>query len=117
MKIAVPTRDGVVDEHFGHCDHYTVYTVENNEIQTGERLDSPQGCGCKSNIASVLKEMGVQTMLAGNIGQGAVNVLTESGIQVVRGCNGNVEDVAKAFLSGNLQDKPIICDHHNCGNH
>lgn len=114
MKIAVPTRDGIVDEHFGHCDHYTIYEVTNGKLGNGERLESPQGCGCKSNIAGVLAEMGVVTMLAGNIGQGAVNVLSQSGIQVVRGCNGSVQEVAEAFLAGNIQDQPIICDHHDC---
>jgi len=117
MKIAVPTRDGIVDEHFGHCDHYTVFEVDGNVLGQESRLDSPQGCGCKSNIAGVLAEMGVTTMLAGNIGQGAVNVLTEKGIQVVRGCKGPVHEVAKAFLAGDLQDQPILCDHHNCDNH
>ena len=28
MKIAVPTRDERVDDHFGHCDHYTIFTIE-----------------------------------------------------------------------------------------
>ncbi|WP_027189291.1 NifB/NifX family molybdenum-iron cluster-binding protein [Paucidesulfovibrio longus] len=114
MKIAVPTRDGIVDEHFGHCDHYTIYEVVDGKLGAGARLESPQGCGCKSNIASVLKEMGVHTMLAGNIGQGAVNVLSQSGINVVRGCNGKVEEVAEAFLAGKIKDQPIICDHHEC---
>lgn len=51
-------------------------------------------CGCKSNIASILAEMGVSMMLAGNMGDGAVNVLNHSGIDVVRGYQGNVKDVA-----------------------
>ena len=25
IKIAIPTRDEQVDDHFGHCDHYTLY--------------------------------------------------------------------------------------------
>jgi hypothetical protein len=28
-----------------------------------------------------------------------------------------VHEVAKAFLAGDLQDQPILCDHHNCDNH
>ena len=38
MKIAVPTRDGVVDNHFGHCDHYTIFTVEEGVIKTRETI-------------------------------------------------------------------------------
>ena len=76
-KIAIPTRDNVVDDHFGHCDHYTIISVDDNKNVIGsERLDSPQGCGCKSNIASVMQEMGITIMLAGNMGMGAFNKLT-----------------------------------------
>lgn len=72
-KIAIPTRENVVDDHFGHCDHYTVSTIDGDKnVISSERLDSPQGCGCKSNIASVMKEMGITIMLAGNMGMRAM---------------------------------------------
>ena len=59
--IAIPTRDGMVDDHFGHCAYYTVVTLsEQNQVIKQERLDSPEGCGCKSNIASVMQEMGTR---------------------------------------------------------
>ena len=96
-KIAIPTRDNVVDDHFGHCDHCTVFTIDDQMIIiSSEHLDSPQGCGCKSNIASVMQEMGITIMLAGNMGMGAFNKLTMHGISVVRGCHGNIEEVLKA---------------------
>ena len=85
MKIAVPTAGNVVDDHFGHCQFYTIFTIDNNSVINKEILPSPQGCGCKSNIASVLSEMGVKYMLAGNMGQGALNVLNSNGIEVLRG--------------------------------
>ena len=54
MKIAVPTRENVVDDHFGHCAYYTLFTVDDDKnITKIEPHPSPQGCGCKSNIASV----------------------------------------------------------------
>lgn len=70
-KIAIPTREGMIDDHFGHCAYYTVFTLdEQNQVIYQERLDSPEGCGCKSNIASVMQEMGITLMLAGNMGMG-----------------------------------------------
>jgi predicted Fe-Mo cluster-binding NifX family protein len=38
-------------------------------------MKSPEGCGCKSNIAPMLAQMGVNLMLAGNMGMGALGVL------------------------------------------
>ncbi len=46
-KLAIPTREGMVDDHFGHCAYYTVVTLnEQNQVVNQERLDSPEGCGC-----------------------------------------------------------------------
>ena len=117
MKIAVPTRDGRVDDHFGHCDHYTIFTIEGKEVTATETLPSPQGCGCKSNIASTLAEMGVEVMLAGNMGEGAKNKLSAAGIRVIRGCSGAIDTLIKTYLTGFVFDSGITCDHHNCGNH
>ncbi|GAB7022908.1 NifB/NifX family molybdenum-iron cluster-binding protein [Salidesulfovibrio brasiliensis] len=117
MKIAVPTRDNMVDEHFGHCQHFTILTVEDAKVVGDETLPAPEGCGCKSNVASVLADMGVKVLLAGNMGMGAVQVLGQNGIEVVRGCSGPVKDVADQYLAGNVKDQQIACNHHDCGNH
>jgi len=114
MKVAVPTRGNIVDSHFGHCEFYTIFTSdENRQIVNSELLPSPQGCGCKSNIASVLKEKGVSVMLAGNMGDGALNVLSSHGIAVYRGCSGDVRQVAEAFMKDQINDSGEGCHHHD----
>jgi len=113
MKLAIPTRGNVVDDHFGHCEAYTVFGIdENKKIISTEMLPSPQGCGCKSNIASVLKEKGVTVMLAGNMGNGALNVLQSHGIEVYRGCSGDVRQLTEAFLQDNINDSGEGCKSH-----
>jgi predicted Fe-Mo cluster-binding NifX family protein len=113
IKVAVPTRGNVVDDHFGHCEAYTVFTTdENKKIISSEMLPSPQGCGCKSNIASVLQQKGVSVMLAGNMGGGALNVLNNHGINVYRGCSGDVRQLTEAFLLGIVADSGEGCHHH-----
>lgn len=114
MKIAVPTRGNNVDDHFGHCEFYTIFTIGNdNAIEKSEILPSPQGCGCKSNIAGVLQQTGVKIMLAGNMGNGALNVLNNHGIEVYRGATGDVRKLVEAFLSGSIKDSGEGCHHHN----
>jgi len=115
MKIALPSRENRIDDHFGHCEYYTIFTVnDNKEIINQETLASPSGCGCKSNIASTLAEMDVKLMLAGNMGEGAVNVLHNSGIEVLRGCKGDVKDVVLKWLDGSLVDSGDSCHEHEC---
>jgi predicted Fe-Mo cluster-binding NifX family protein len=117
MKIAVPTRDGVIDDHFGHCAYYTIFEIENNEIVNSSRLESPQGCGCKSGIAADMEAMGISVMLAGNMGEGAKNKLESHNIKVIRGCRGNIEMVVRAYLIGLIKDSGEGCSHHECGSH
>jgi predicted Fe-Mo cluster-binding NifX family protein len=114
MKIAIPTQNSKVDDHFGHCEYFTVFTTdEKNQIISQEIVPSLQGCGCKSNIASILAEKGVSLMLAGGIGQGAVNVLANAGIEVIRGCSGDVAQLAREFSKGNVEDSGENCGHHD----
>ena len=122
MKVAIPTRNNVVDDHFGHCEYYTIFTIsEDKLIVCTEIQASPEGCGCKSNIASVLEEKGVELMLAGNMGEGAKNKLEAHGIAVVRGCSGDIETVVKNYLAGFILDSGKGCAGHDgahqCGNH
>ena len=119
MKIAVPTRGEVVDSHFGHCEFYTIFTInENNKIVSAKTLPSPQGCGCKSNIAQVLEYLDVTIMIAGNMGNGALVTLKKHNIEVFRGCKGEIIDVVNNFLSGKIKDSGEICSHtddsHSC---
>jgi len=116
MKIALPSNQNRVDEHFGHCEYFTVFTVnDNKQIVAEDKVNSAAGCGCKSNIVNTLSDMGVDLMLAGNMGQGAVNVLESFGIKVLRGCTGDVKAVAEDFLAGNLSDSGIGCTEHEHG--
>ena len=113
MKIALPSNQNQVDEHFGHCEYFTVFTIDDkNKILSQETIMPPAGCGCKSDIASILAQMGVTHMLAGNMGQGAVNILSSNGIDVLRGCSGDVKDVTESWLAGNLKDSGIACVQH-----
>lgn len=114
MKIAVPVKaDGQVDNHFGHCEAYKVFAVsDESEISEIEEIKSEQGCGCKSNIAGVLAAKGISVLLAGGIGNGAINVLKNAGINVVRGCEGSAAENVRQYVAGTIIDSGEVCHHH-----
>ncbi|NQU25673.1 MAG: dinitrogenase iron-molybdenum cofactor biosynthesis protein [Candidatus Nealsonbacteria bacterium] len=113
MKIALPSNGTEVDEHFGHCQCFTIFSVDDeNKIVSEETLTPPSGCGCKSSIVPQLASMGVSVMLAGNMGGGAVNILGSNGIKVIRGCAGDVREVAQAWLAGKINDSGVGCQSH-----
>ncbi len=114
MKIAVPvTHDNQVDEHFGHCAYYSVFTIdEQKKIKEIKMIEATSGCGCKSNIASELSALGVTIMLAGGIGAGAIDVLNRNGISVIRGCTGQPETLVRQYLDNQIKDSGISCSEH-----
>jgi len=113
IKIAIPTAGNLVDSHFGHCEMYTVISADDNHSITGiEILPSALGCGCKSNIAGVFQKLGVKVMLAGGIGESAIQILNRHGIEVIRGCSGDVNTLAEIYLKGGLIDSGESCAQH-----
>ena len=118
MRVAVPTREGKVDDHFGHCESYTIYTIgDDKNIADTESFVAPVGCGCKSGVAEILAKKGVDNMLAGNMGEGAFQTLQYYGIKVIRGCNGNTKDVLTEWLKNNITDSGATChSHDSCNN-
>jgi predicted DNA-binding protein (UPF0251 family)/predicted Fe-Mo cluster-binding NifX family protein len=117
MKIAVPSRDGLVDEHFGHCKEFLVFRVEGTTLVPEATIASPESCGCKSGVAGDLAAAGVTHMVAGNMGEGAVRVLSSHGMTVVRGASGDARAAAQAFASGALADSGAGCPGHGAPGH
>jgi predicted Fe-Mo cluster-binding NifX family protein len=120
MKIAAPVRGTEIDSHFGHCEAFSVFTLDGRRaIVAEERLASAEGCGCKSGIGATLAKMGVTHLVAGNMGDGAVRVLASHGIAVTRGASGNARAAVERYATGALADSGTGCaEHphgHDCG--
>ncbi|MDD2798520.1 MAG: NifB/NifX family molybdenum-iron cluster-binding protein [Bacteroidales bacterium] len=117
MKIIVPTKENnQVDAHFGHCSFYKIFEISStNQIIFEERMDSPQGCGCKSNVSELFQAMGIELMLAGGIGDGAINKLNDHGVSVIRNCDGDVNDLVLQYLLGKVKDSGSNCSSHEHG--
>jgi predicted DNA-binding protein (UPF0251 family)/predicted Fe-Mo cluster-binding NifX family protein len=109
MKIAVPSRGGLVDEHFGHCKEFSVFRVEGETLVPEATIASPESCGCKSGLAGDLAAAGVTHIVAGNMGEGAARVLASHGMTVIRGASGDAEAAASAYASGELVDSGVGC--------
>ena len=52
MKICCPTKDGRIDDHFGHCAYYTIFTVENGQSLPRRLWLPPRAAAV--NLASLL---------------------------------------------------------------
>ena len=113
MKIAVTYgEDGLIFQHFGHTERFKVYAVEDGRLVSAEVIDTA-GAGHEA-LAVFLKNQGVDTLVCGGIGPGAVNALGMCGIRVFGGITGLADAAVEALLAGNLAYNPNPnCDHHD----
>lgn len=88
MRIAIPTEDSYVSEHFGRCPYYAIVDLEGNKIIKFELIENP---GYKSGfIPNFLKQKGVEYIICGGIGTKAINFFSELGIKVIMRVTGKI---------------------------
>ena len=113
MKIAVACEGEIVTEHFGHCQNFNIYDVENGKILKVESIANP---GHKPGFLPVfLYDKGVNIIMSGGIGGGAIEIFNEKNIEVVTGANGDSTKAVEMFLSNQLKSTNSICNQHKHG--
>ena len=114
MKIAVNYENGQIFQHFGHTEQFKVYDVENGQI-THSEVVSTNGSG-HGALAGFLVGLGVDTLICGGIGGGAVSALAGAGIRLFAGATGSADQAVLALLAGKLVHNPEAAKGH-CGGH
>lgn len=119
MKIAVTYNEGKIFKHFGKCEAFKIYTIENNKVTQQEVVPTE---GKKHNeLAMFLKLHGVDTIICGLIGQCAKDALSAVSIQLCAGVDGDADEAVDTFLKGKLVfDNTARCEHghlegNSCG--
>ena len=114
MKLAVTYENGQVFQHFGHCEQFKVYSVEEGSVRSSQVV-SAAGSG-HGALAGFLQNLGVDTLICGGIGGGARTALAQAGIELYPGASGNADEAVDALLKGNLAyDPDTMCNHHHEG--
>ena len=111
MKIAVTYDDGNVFQHFGHTEHFKIYEVENNEVKASEVIDT-NGSGHEA-LAGFLADKDVSVLICGGCGSGAAEALTDAGIEVMSGAEGDADVAVATYLRGGMTSAGVNCDHHD----
>ncbi len=110
MKVALSTKNNMVTEHFGHCDYFIVYEIEDNKILGSSLIKNPPHQ--KGHLPKFLKEQGVNVVIAGGIGQMAVNMLKNLGIECFMNVCGEADTVIKKFMNNELNSNGEPCTDH-----
>lgn len=111
MKIAVASDNKQVTGHFGHCQTFEIYETQNGAITSESSVDNP---GHKPGfLPNFLNDMGVNVIISGGMGGGAVEIFNEHNIEVIVGAQGPSKENALAYLKGELKSTGSVCHEHN----
>ena len=119
MKIAIATDAGMVSRHFGHCEGFTLFTVEEGKVTNQEFLANP---GHKKGFLPVfLHDHGVEVIISGGMGQGAIDIFNANDIEVITGAMGSLDKNIEDYMAGKLVSTGSVCHQHQhageCGEH
>ena len=110
MKIAVASEGKMVTEHFGHCVNFNIFEAQNGQITKSESIQNP---GHRPGfLPNFLNDLGVNVIISGGMGGGAIDIFNEKGIEVITGASGIAETVVNNYLQGNLKSTGSVCHEH-----
>jgi predicted Fe-Mo cluster-binding NifX family protein len=111
MKIAIPTANGQLCSHFGHCQMFAIVDVdtETNQIVGTEMIEAPPHE--PGLLPDWLNQLGCNMVIAGGMGRRAIGFFDQKGINVIIGApTQRPEEVVTAYLNGELMTGANLCD-------
>ncbi len=112
MRYAIPVSDGKISPHFGHCEYFAFFDIEEpgREITGKENMPSPEHQ--PGLLPAWLAERGANVIIAGGMGPRAVDLFQQNGIDVIIGAaESDPEQAVISHLNGTLDTGDNICDH------
>jgi ATP-binding protein involved in chromosome partitioning len=112
MRIAVPLAQGKLSLHFGHCDQFAIFDVDENLKKHTHRTDAIPPTHAPGVLPKWLHENNVNVIIASGMGQRAQQLFAQNDIKVVIGASSDSpEGLVSAYLQDTLETGDNICDH------
>lgn len=107
---AIPLEGGRLCSHFGHCEQFAIVEVENNAI-IGESLITPPPHE-PGLLPGWLAERGITDVIAGGMGQRALDLFAAQNIKVNVGAQHKApKELVGDWLENSLVTGSNACDH------
>ena len=109
-KFAIPVENGQLCSHFGHCQQFAIIQVDNNKaLQPDYLTPPPHEPGL---LPKWLGQQGVTNIIAGGIGQQAINLFNKQNITVTVGAQAKLPIIlVEEWLADSLISGENSCDH------
>lgn len=110
MKIAIPVANKKLCAHFGHCQEFIIYEVNNNKVLSKTSIDPP--AHAPGVIPEFLAENKVDCILGGGMGSRAQQLFSQFGIKVITGITeADPDAIVNSFINNSLEIGENVCDH------
>ena len=110
MIVAIAKQGNEVAQHFGHCQGFEIFRLEDNLVGDFHFVENP---GHRPGfLPEFLAELGVGVIIAGGMGASAQELFKRKEISVVVGARGEILEVINRYAKGELCSTGAVCDHH-----
>ena len=112
MRVATTYDNGNIFMHFGRSEQFKIYDIQDGKVLNEQARKGTDGTG-HGALAGLLANGGVDTLICGGIGGGAINALAQAGITVYAGAQGSCDACVEALIAGTLaQNGEATCGCH-----
>ncbi len=112
LRIAIPVSGENLNTHFGHCDQFAIYDIDESKKTVVDSMMLPPPGHQPGALPAFLGEHGVNLILTGGMGSQAQSLFKDQGILVILGVPVEKPDkLIMDYLSGNLDSGSNACDH------
>ncbi len=109
-RIAIPMENGKLCAHFGHCQQFAIVDVTKNTIEKVKEITPPEHQ--PGLYPKWIAEHGVTDVIAGGMGQQAINLFNQQNINVFVGAPiQQADELVNDFLANKLSLNANYCDH------
>lgn len=108
--IAIPCENGTLSTHFGHAAEFAFIQCEGEDVKSVSMKQAPPHQ--PGLLPRWVAEQGGNTVIAGGMGNKAIELFRQNNIDVVTGAPAiGVEELAQQYVSGKLTGGDNRCDH------
>ena len=122
MKICITSKgknlESQVDPRFGRCAYFILIDPDSMEFETIENSNAQTMGGAGIQSGQLISSKGVKAVLTGNVGPNAFQTLQASGIDIITGVSGSVEEATRKYKAEEFKpiEDPTVGSHYGIKN-
>ena len=107
---AIPTIDGKLCQHFGHCEKFAIVVTDGQVVKSTSFVEPP--AHQPGVYPQFLAQQDVEVIISGGMGSKAQELFKQHNIEVCIGVNtDSPEKLVEHYLADHLATGQNLCDH------